>query len=258
MAKETIKINDVNLFYESLVSFSKLATSAKFMIDENGLTIYGKNSFSRGEMTSNAIFSKNPIEFCLLDIGMFIKLLNTALEIHKESQSDINLIVDLPFIKIESGKFKTKITTCKEEIIATSISTKIKTELKPVFEFTTSSDLIKRVNGHSFIFQDSESIRIYLMTDDEMENNVLYAKIGNESNDLNNSVTLKFGLINAGQLDDRKIILNFDRLAMFNIINSDSIKVSLMDKNVLVNKIHMGGKNDSSYDLTIYTSILAN
>lgn len=259
MAKQKIKINDFNIFLQSLKALNKLSASAKFTINSEGLFIYGKNSFARGELTTDSIVAeKDPIEFCVLDLSMLIKVLNTAAEIHEEDCSEIEMWFDFPFIKIESGKFKTKISTCKEDVIVNSISQKVKTQLVPVFEFVTSSKQIKYINSHSFIATDPESARIYVITDSTMENNVVYARIGNDMNELNNSITLKFGMATSGTLGDRKLIINFDRLSMFNAVESDEIKIQLMDKNVLVNTVNVNGTNDFHFKFVIYTSLLAN
>lgn len=255
--KENLIINDFKLFLDTLKSFSKLTNSCKITFNSNGFSIYGKNIFARGEVTSNTVCANKDISVCISDLSMLIKLLSTAHTIHESDDSDLKLIIDLPFIKIESGKFKTKVTTCKEEIIAGSVSQEIKTILTPVFEFSTSTEQIKTVNSHSFILPDQNMARIYLTVEPTMENNVLYATIGNDSNDLNNSVTLKFALVNSGILD-KKIILNFDRLNLFNIINSDQIKIQFMDRNVLVYNISINGKNNSYYNFKIYCSLLNN
>ena len=260
MAKQIIKINDFELFLKAIKSLNKLTPSAKFTINNEGLTIYGKNAFARGELTTNSISTeKQQIEFCILDLSLFIKILNTVYDIHRDDFSEISMWFDFPFIKIESAKFKTKLSTCKEEIIANSISQKIKTQLTPVFEMFTSSKQIKYINSHSFITSDPDSSRIYLSTDKTMENNVVYARIGNDSNELNNSITLKFGMVTFGSLEDRKLILNFDRLSIFNVVESDEINIKLMDKNVLVNTINIYGEsNDTSFKFVLYTSLLAN
>lgn len=255
--KENLIINDFKLFLDTLKSFSKLTNSCKITFNSIGFSIYGKNIFARGEVTSNSVCANKDISVCISDLSMLIKLLSTAHSIHESDDSDLKLIIDLPFIKIESGKFKTKVTTCKEEIIAGSVSQEIKTILTPVFEFTTSTEQIKTVNSHSFILPDQSMARIYLTVEPTMENNVLYATVGNDSNDLNNSVTLKFALVNSGILD-KKIILNFDRLNLFNIINSDQIKIQFMDRNVLVYNISINGKNNSYYNFKIYCSLLNN
>jgi hypothetical protein len=256
--KENLIINDFKLFLDTLKSFSKLTNSCKITFNSNGFSIYGKNMFARGEVTSNSICADKEISVCVADLSMLIKLLGTANSIHESDDSDLKLIIDLPFIKIESGKFKTKLTTCKEEIITGSISQEIKTVLTPIFEFTTSTEQIKTVNAHSFILPDQDIARIYLTVEPKMENNVLYATIGNDSNDLNNSVTLKFAMVNSGILD-KKIILNFDRLNLFNIINTDQVKIQLMDRNVLLYNISINGKNNSSYyNFKIYCSLLNN
>lgn len=260
MSKQNIKINDFELFFTSIRALNKIAESAKFTITADGLTIYGRNQYSRCELTTDSIVSENGslIEFCIADLAMFVKVLGTVFDVHKDDCSEIMMFLDFPFIKIESGKFKTKLNTCKEDIISNSISQKVKTELKSIFEFTTSTKQIKYINSHSYIVNDTSIARIYLNTDKDMENNVVYAKIGNESNELNNSMTLKLGLVTYGSLDDRTIILNFDRLNAFNVVESDNIEVQLMDKNVLVTNVFISGRNESSCKIKMYVSILVN
>ena len=253
----TIKIRDYDLFLNSMKALSKLTNAAKFSLTDVGLTVYAKNTFARGEFSTNSIYADENVDFCLTDIGMFLKVLATVKEIHKNDFSDLKFQVNLPFITINSPKFKTKITTSDEAVVSNSISTKVTTELKPVLEFTTSSDSIKYINSHSFILPDLEMARIYLGTKPDMENNVMYATIGNNSNDLNNSITLKFGLVTFGNSGDRQIILNFDRLNIFNIVESDNINISLMNLNVLVYKIHLAGNEESYLDFTIYNSMMA-
>lgn len=259
MAKQQIKINDFKLLLQSLKAFAKMSSSAKLTFNSEGLTIYGKNPFARGEFQTNAAISeKDPIEFCILDLSMFLKVLGTVWEVHEEDFSDIELWFDFPFVKIESGKFKTKLATCKEEVIQNTISQKIKAQLNPVFSFKTSTKQIKYVNSHSYIVSDVDSARVYLSTEPTMENNVVYARIGNDANELNNSMTLKLGLVTFGNLNNRTLILNFDRLNILNVVDSEEIEVQLMDKNVLMNMVRLDGNSDYSTVFKIYTSLLAN
>ena len=111
------------------------------------------------------------------------------------------------------------------------------------------------MNGHSFIFQNSEDARVYLSVNPDMENNVVYATIGNDSNELNNSITLKFGLVNFGSLGDRRLILDFERLNILNIVQSEEIKVQLMQVPILVYKIAKTGEAGNFSNITIYDSL---
>ena len=248
----------MSLFNSAIKSFNKLANEAKFQINGDGLTIYGKNAFARGEFFTDSVYSKAELEFCLNDLAIFIKILDTALDVHENNDEGISIFFDSPFVKIESKKFKTKLITVKEDIISNSIAQKIKTILTPVFEFVTTSQQIKYINQHAYISNDSSMSRIYLETNADMENNIIYARIGNDNDALNNTMTLKIGMVSFGSIEGKKLIINFDRLSLFNIIQSNEIKVQLMDKNVLVNTIQETGKNDSKYKFTIYTSLLAN
>ena len=137
---------------------------------------------------------------------------------HGDDFTDFKMYLEEPQIKFESKKFKTKLQCCNEDVIAQWISKKVEAEMQPVFDFTTTSDLIKRINSHSYIFQDSEQLRIYLETKKDMENNSLFASIGNRGSNLNNEMTLKLGIVTFGKLDDRELVLDLERINLFNAV----------------------------------------
>ena len=259
MSKEKIHINDFDLFNNVVKSLAKFAEAAKFTVDSNGLTIYSKNDWARCEIATNSITTNEQIEFNISNLQTFVKILQTIVDVHEKDYSDLKFILDLPSIKFESKKFKTRLMTCSDsDAIEKWISKKLEAELKPVFEFTTTSDMIKRLNNHSFIFTNPDSLRIYLNVDKTMENNVLYATLGNTSNDLNNSLTLKFGLITFGSLGERQLILDYNRLNLFNVIPSSNIQVQLMDKNVLKSVVKIQGKNNTYFNMNLYNSLRKN
>lgn len=255
--QNNIILNDFNLFYDVMKATSKILESAKFIVNENGLSIYGARAkIARCELTTNAIYSNSELEFSILDMNMLVKILGSIKEIHENDYSELKFYLDLPFIRFESKKFKTKLNTCNEDIIERWISKKIETPLQPVFEFTTTSDLIRHVTSHSYIFPDQNTLRFYLETNDKMENNILYAVLGNKSTNLNNEITLKFGYVTSGTLENRNVILDLERLTLFNAIPCNEIKISLMNLNVLVSKIKITGKNDTYFSMNIYNTIL--
>ena len=255
-----VYIKDFGLFCQLVKSTLKIVDSAKFLISDSGVQVYGaRNRIARCELTSNAIYSDKNLEFSILDLSSFSKILQTIEQIHDGDYIDFTFQVDLPFVKFKSSKFKTKLITCDENVIQSWISKKVEVQLNPIFEFTTTQDLIKRINNHSFIFQDTSTMRIYLETNKDMENNTLYATLGNKDVNLNNEITLKFGLVTSGQLDSsRKVIIDLERINLFNALPSNDIKIQLMDKNVLVSKVVVNGKNDSFFSCSILNSILKN
>lgn len=190
------------------------------------------------------------------DMQLFLKVLMSVKEVHDNDFADLKFMFDGSAARLESKKMKTKLMTCRDgALIEKWVSKKLVTQLTPVFEFTTTSDMLKRLNSHSFIMQDPNSLRIYLHMDKDLEKNVLYATIGNEANSLSNSMTLKFGLVTLGSLGDRKLVLDYERLNMFSIIPSNDIKIQLMDKNVLVSNVKTAGKNGTFLNLTVYNSL---
>ena len=102
---------------------------------------------------------------------------------------------------------------------------------------------------------------MYVETKDDMETNAVFATLGNKETVLNNEITTKLGLVTSGTLNPentkpRKIILDLERLNLFNAVQAPDIKISLMNLNVLVSKSKVLGKNGSWFDLTIYNTML--
>ncbi len=262
MVRTPIELSDFNLFAEVLKSAVKIVDSAKILIGPQGLEIYGaRDKIARCELASNCVTSKEPIEFCLESLAMFNKVVATVRDVHEGDYSELKFMFDSPFLRFESKKFKTKYGTCNEATIGKWVSKKVETPLEPVFEFTTTSDMIKRVNSHAFMFSDSKTVRVYVETKDDMETNAVFATLGNKETALNNEITTKLGLVTSGTLNPenakpRKIILDLERLNLFNAVQAPDIKISLMNLNVLVSKSKILGKNGSWFDLTIYNTML--
>lgn len=255
--EKLIIVNDFNLFYDLMKSAVKIVDAAKLEISENGLVIYGaRKPYARCELTTNAISSNENIEFSIADLQMFVKVLSTIKDIHNNDFSDFKFSVENEKVCFKSKKFKSKFQTQKESIIEKWVSTKIQTKLTPVFEFTTTPEMIKRIRNHQFIFTDASVMRIYLETKADMENNVLFATIGNKQTALNNEITMKFGLVTFGSINDRSLILDIDRLNLLDAVQTNEIKVSLMDANVLLSDVTIKGKNDTFFNAKLYTSIL--
>ena len=109
MARKQITIVDFLLFIEVLRSAVKIVDSAKLVISESGLEIYGARAkMARCELTSNCILSNERIEFSLENLAMFNKILNTVKDVHENDFSELKFVYDAPFIRFESKKLKTK------------------------------------------------------------------------------------------------------------------------------------------------------
>lgn len=257
MARQNINILDFEMFYEIVKSLAKMADGVKFTFDKDGLVVNAKNEYSKCNLTSNSASSNETVEFSIGELQMLLKILGTVKDMYNGDYSSVRMAYDSPFLRIESGKFKTKISTREEEKILKFVSTKIKTELSPLVEFTTSTNMIKTVNSHSFIFPNMSSARLYLREEPDMQKNTMFVTIGNEGDELANSVTLELGLINSGSLtsDDgtvQKVILDFNRLNILNMVPSDEIKVMIAkERPVLLSSVTKEGKNGSFFSIKI-------
>lgn len=268
MSAHKIDISDFPLFCEVVKSLGKMSDGVKFTVTDCGLVVYAKNDYSKCEMTSNCIStSGGEFSFSIGNVGTLLKVMNTLNDLYRDDPAKISMSFDTPFLRFCSGKFKTKLATIDEDAIMNYIGTKVHTELTPLLEFTTSSQLIKNVNSHSFVFDDTGTARIYLTTEPDMQNNTMFATIGNESEDLSNSVTMELGLVNYGSLAEkdpssgldvqRKLVLDFNRLNILNMVQSDEIKVTVAkERPVLISNVRKVGGYGSFFNLNIYSFLM--
>lgn len=258
MAKHEITVKDFNLFCEVMKSTAKIVDSAKFILSDVGLEIYGAHGrIARCEITTNAISSKEPFSFAVESLSTFNKIISTVKEVHDGDYSGLKFTYDGSSIRFSSKKFKTKLTTQVEETISKWISKKVETVMEPLFEFTTTPDFIKRLNNHSFMFTNAKDVRVYLETNSEMENNAVFATLGNKNVEIGNEMTLKFGLVNAGAVPEGKsIIIDFERLNLFNTVPVNDIKIAYTNYNCLVSKTSVSGKDGAFFNLNMYCTLL--
>jgi hypothetical protein len=183
--------------------------------------------------------------------------LSTVKDVHDNDYSELEIQYTKPNVWFKSKKMKMKYSTCNESTILTWISKKIETPMTPVFSFKTGNDLIKRINSHGFLFTNSKDIKAYIETKDDMESNAVFMTLGNRQVDIGKEITLQFGLVTSGSLDEnRTLIIDLERMNLFNCIASNDITISLMDKNVLLSQTKISGKNGSFFNLNIYCTML--
>ena len=254
----TIQINDFNLFVETLKAASKIVDAAKLQFSQSGLEIYGaRDVAARCEFTTNVVSSSDSFDFCIDSISTLNRVLATVKDVHGDDFSELEIKYNKPNLHFKSKKLKMKYSACNESVISKWVSKKIETKMNTVFEFKTTSDLIKRMNGHSFLFTDSKSIQVYLETKDDMEANSVFATLGSKNIDLGKEITLKFGIVTDGKIPEGKaLIIDLERMNLFNCIQSDDIKIGLMDKGCLLSQIKVQGKNGSFFNINIYCTLL--
>ena len=253
-----IDILDFNLFFESMKTAAKLVDAAKLIFSPNGLEIYGaRNNAARVELVTNAVSSSDSFDFCIDNVGMLNRVLSTAKEVHGDDFSELDIAYNKPNLMFKSSKFKMKYSTQNESTISKWVSKKIETKMQALFEFKTSSDFIKRVNGHSFLFTDSKAVNVYLETKADMEANSVFATLGNKNVDIGKEITLKFGLVTLGSLPEGKhLTIDLERMNLFNCLPSNDISIGYMDKGCLLSHSKVQGKNGTYFNVNVYCTLL--
>lgn len=254
---QNIYIKDFSIFEQTLLALLKIVPSAKFIINETGLTIHSCNAYARCSVFTNSVTSDIELNISIKDISTVAKTLSLIKDEDGKKNKDVTGVVnatyDGTFIYINTKNIKTKIITVKEEVIQNTISKAVTTVLTPVLEFKTTSDNIKKVLSNSFMFNDVENIRVYLNKHADLQQNCIYAEVTNKTNRLSNNITVKLGDITLGDIKE-DIILDFERLTVFNLFKNDSIVIKLMDKPFLVADLSIS-KNDIFSKFTLYNSI---
>lgn len=250
-----IYIKNFEIFEQTLSAVLKLVPSIKLCLNSTGLTIHACNSYARCSVFTNSVSSDEDMSICIKDAISLIKTLSVIKddEGKKSTFSNIDMSFDDTFIHIKSKGIKSKIITVKEEVIQNVVSKEVVTVLTPILEFKTSSDIIKKVLSNGYLFSDPESVRVYLNQHEDMQQNCLYAEVTNKANRLSNNITIKFGDITLGKVEE-DLILDFERISAFNIFKSDNIVIQLMDKPYMVANLSLS-KDDIFSKFTIYNSL---
>lgn len=253
-----IDIVDFDLFFDTMKAAAKMVKAAKLMFSPAGLEIYGAcEMIARCELTTNAVKSADTFDFCIDDIGMLNKVLSTVKGVHKDSIDELSIAYSKPNLTFKSSKMRMKYSACNESTISQWVSKKIEAKISSIFEMKTTSDLIKQLNGHSFLFDSSKSVNVYIETKDDMEKNAVFATLGNRNVDLGKEITLKMGLVTFGQIPAGKtIVVDMQRLNLFNCIQSNDISIALTDKNFLMSKQKVAGKNGAVLNINLYCSFM--
>lgn len=258
--KNEIKINDFELFLEAIKPISKITTAAKISVNENGIKINTRNDVCRCEIKTNSLYSTDEFDILIGDINQFIKIMSSVSTIHNGDYMDMKFYVDGNYLKVESKKLKTKMSMINEDKISNLIDPGFQHDLSQVntdYEFLTNSDNIKRINNHTFMFSDNNSLRIYLSNQTDMGKNMIYSTLGNEGNAFENSITFEFGMLTSGSVGEDKIILDSKRLNMLNVFQSDEIVVKKpTGKNCLLAFINERGKNGSFINISMVDTLL--
>lgn len=252
-----IYIKDFSILEQTLSAILKIVPSVKLVLNNTGLTIHACNAYARCSVFTNSVYSGEDISLCIKDISTLTKTLSIIRDEEGKKKTDTNNIIetsyDGTFIYFNTKNIKTKIITVKEEVIQNNVSKAVTTVLTPILEFKTSTEAIKKVLSNSFMFTDVENIRVYLNQHADLQQNCLYAEVTNKTNRLSNNITTKFGDITLGKVTE-DLILDFDRLGVFNLFKSDNIVIQLMDKPFLVANQTIS-KDDIFSKFTIYNSL---
>lgn len=248
-----ILISNIDLFERLLHSINKLVPACKFEITKDKCEICGYNDSTviRAFFETDIIKSSDEcFSFCISKLANFYKSVQLISEFNnKKDEKSIILDYDGTFIKY-SNNTKFKFSTVKEETVEKYISPRLKVSLDKIYGCTINNILIKKLASLSCISND-EKVKVYLYK----ENDSIFGEIDNKQLRISDSVAIPITKDFYGNWDSI-IITSLDSFRMFNILDTESIKLHMTDKKALYIENQLTDKNNNYIKVILISSVL--
>lgn len=261
MSIVNLKINDFDLFYETISNIVKISKSAKITFSKNGFKTSVKTDgrVARLDVESNSVYvDGDGISICTQELNIFSQILYKIIKSHTPKNkknididySDVDIsIIDEAKIKIKSNTFKTNFGLVKESAI--TVLKQHNHIWNTIAEVNVELDDIKELLSSTFVFRDTKDLLVKICHQDDMVKNIAYAEIYDSKDPTANKFVTKFGNIMVGDIT-RKIILDIPRFQVMSVFPIDSMIVKLNQQPCAFTNFSIPSKNNNGYK-TNYT-----
>lgn len=222
-----ITVKNVDFLHNFLKGILKFVPSCKFIINSEKCIVRAKTqeSASRAFFTTNAITCDEEIEFCIGELSKFVKLINTFKDFNKDRE-EITLKFDGAFLILKDNvSFKLK--NIDENVIST-LTTPIKSVLKPIFGFTLNKKLYKKLISMSFISLDTQhDSKIYIYKNKE---GMIVGEVNDRTKQGLDSVSIPLSAKTFGEWG-KPIIVNFEKFKSWNLLECEDVTIFCANPN---------------------------
>jgi len=219
-----IIIKNVKYLDRFLKSITKFVPSCKFDIDADKCSVRSQNVSARAFFTTNVITSESEISFCLSDLTKLYQSIKTLADF-KEDDSDCVINYDGTFLRMKDI-VSFKLTTVKEDVVRDTVTSDIKTQLKPVFGFKLRNAIMNKMNSMQFMSQDSTP-KVYIYKQKIKGKDVIIGEIDNKVQQLVDSISIPLSNSFFGEWET-SIITDLDSFGLWNPLTADDINVSFV------------------------------
>lgn len=220
----TILVKNVDLLQTFLKAIVKFVPSCKFIINGEKCIVRARTSesASRAFFTTNSITCDEETEFCIGELGKFLKLITTYKDFNKEKK-EIKLTYDGAYVILKDS-VSFKLRTIDENVVS-SITTPLKHKLKPLAGFNLSKVLFKKLNSMAFISLDSQhESKIYIYK----EGDAIVGEVGDREKHGLDMVTIPLSTKSFGEWY-KPILINFEKYKALNLLDCDEVTIFCAD-----------------------------
>lgn len=234
MDKIFLKINDFQLFCDTLQNMTKISGNVKIVIGRNGFEswIADDNEIVRLDVNSDSICLQSDCEedcisVCTKNLQTISQLLFKIQKSHTAKLkrgaipdfSDVSIAVNDTTVFIKSSTLKTSVFLDNES--AVHVLNKFSHQLHTIAEVNATMTDLKEVISSTFIFKQPDKTIIEICHQDDMIKNIAYAFMSDPQDPRTNDIVTKFGNIISGDFT-RRILIDIPKikyLSMFPIDN---------------------------------------
>lgn len=250
-----LQINDFALFCDTIQNITNISASAKIVFTESGFltSVASEGKVARVDVTSSSVCVPKgcgSVSMCTKELNVLSQIFGKILKAHacrgKKSQlvgyttdySDVSVSLEELKINIKSSTIKTGIYLVEENVVQS---------FKPfdkhcteIARLSVANADLKEILSSTFMFKKSDNLVAEIMHQDDMVRNVAYVELTDMADPRSNSIKLKFGNIQSGDLT-RKVCIDIPRIQALSVFPVDEISLSLHQEACAISRFDIDG-----------------
>ena len=256
--KTELQINDFALFCDTIQTIANISSSVKFTFTESGFytSVASEGKVARVDVKSSSVCTPSgigTISMCTKELNILSQLLNKIIKAHmlkgKARQtttpdySDVSIVVEDLKINLKSSTLKTVIFLVEENVVQSFKP--FDKQCHEIAKLSIDNSDLKEILSSTFIFNKPDNLVVEIVHQEDMVRNIAYADVSDPSDPRTNSINLKFGNIQSGDLT-RRVFIDIPRIQILALFPIETICLSLNQEACAISRFNING-HDSQY-----------
>lgn len=256
--KTELQINDFALFCDTIQTIANISSSVKLTFTESGFytSVASEGKVARVDVKSSSVCTPNgsgTISMCTKELNILSQLLNKIIKAHmlkgKARQtttpdySDVSIVVEDLKINLKSSTLKTGIFLVEENVVQSFKP--FDKQCHEIAKLSIDNSDLKEILSSTFIFNKPDNLVVEIVHQEDMVRNIAYADVSDPSDPRTNSINLKFGNIQSGDLT-RRVFIDIPRIQILALFPIETICLSLNQEACAISRFNING-HDSQY-----------